>query len=201
MKTCEEYILKQYLNQEKVISQKDKKIKELETEIIELKNPISEVVKETEKVDCLTLYKSANLIYNLRVNDHLYKYKEVFESIYANGKITIDELRKALVDDKELDRINNKFVIDNWSWRNKMYQFEPFNSHIFEFDINGIQYLIHGSFENLQVSRLNNFDELEGYFYEKYKDDLLKKAKETVRKTLQETIEYLATKEEKNNNK
>lgn len=199
MKTCEEYILKQYLEQDKVIREKNEIIEALREDVNLLKNPISEVLEEDRKVDCITLYKSTNVIYDMRVNTSLYQYKEAFESVYANGKITLNELKKALDDDETLDKINSKFTISSWGYDKKMYQFEPVSYDVFELNIDKFQYLIWGNYENLNLSRLNDFDEKKGFFYEKYKDQCLEKARVEVRKVLKDTIEYLEKKEEEKN--
>lgn len=198
MKTCEEYVLKQLLEQESVIAERSKLIEELTKEIEKLKNPISEVLDEGKKVDCITLYKSANVIYQLNTNTYLYQYKEAFESIYANGKITLDEMKKALEDNEELEKINNRFVINRWSSSERMYQFEPATHDMFEFNIGNVQYVIWGNYENMFLSKLNDFEHTDGFFYEKYKEQCLEKAREEVRKTLKDTIEYLEKKDQSN---
>ena len=195
MKTCEEYILNQYFEQDKIIQEKNKEIEALKEEINLLKNPISEVLEEDKKIDCITLYKSANVIYDMRVNTNLYQYKEAFGSVCANGKITLNEMKKALDDDETLDKINNKFIISSWGYDKKMYQFETVSYDVFELNIDKSQYLIWGNYENLSLSRLNDFDEEKGFFYEKYKDRCLEKARQEVRKVLKNTIEYLEKKE------
>jgi len=198
MKTCEEYILKQYLEQDKVIKEKEGQIKELEDQIVALENPISDILEDTEKVDCITLYKSANVIYQLKTNTSLYDYREIFDSAYANGKITLDEMKKALEDDVELEKINNQIAISRWSYTERMYQFEPATHDIFEFNISDVQYVIWGNYENMALSRLNDFDSKDGLYYEKYKEQCLEKARVEVRKTLKSTIEYLEKKEQEN---
>lgn len=199
MKTCEEYILKQYLEQDKVIQEKNEIIEALRDEIKILQNPINEVLEEEKKVDCITLYKSANVIYDLKVNTTLYQYKEAFESVYANGRITLDDMKKALEDDKKLEKINEKVTISNWSYAKKMYQFEPATHDMFEFNLSNVQYVIWGNYENMSLSRLNDFDDKNGFFYEKYKDRCLEKARKGVREVLKDTIEYLEKKEAEKN--
>lgn len=198
MKTCEEYILKQYLEQDKVIQEKNETIEALRKEIKVLQNPINEVLEDDKKVDCITLYKSANVIYQLKTNTYLHQYKEAFESIYANGKITIEELKNALEDDEELEKINNRVVISRWSSSERMYSFEPMVHDMFEFNICDVQYVIWGNYENMTLSRLNDFDRKEGFFYGKFKEKCIEKARTEVRKTLKDTIEYLEKKEQEN---
>lgn len=194
MKTCEEYILKKYLEQENVITEKDKKIKDLEAQVRTLENPISEVLEAAEKVDCVTLYKSVNVIYQLKTNTSLYDYKEKFGSSFAKGKITIEELKKALEDDKTLDKLNNKIAISSWAYSERMYQFVPATHDMFEFNINDIQYVIWGNYENMSLSRLNDFDSKDGFYYEKLKEQVLEKARKEVRETLKDIITYLERK-------
>jgi len=164
-----------------------------------LQNPINVVLEEEKKVDCITLYKSANVIYDLKVNTNLYQYKEAFESVYANEKITLESMKKALEDDEELEKINKQVTISSWSYEEKMYKFEPAIHDMFEFNINNVQYVLWGNYENMGLSRLNNFDDKNGFFYEKYKDRCLEKARKEVREVLKNTIKYLEEKESESN--
>lgn len=191
MKTCEEYILKQYLEQDKVIKEKEEKIKELESQVVALKNPVSEFLADEEKIDCITLYKSVNVIYQLNINMNLYEYKEAFTSLYTNGKITLDEMKKSLENDEELEKINNCISLSRYSFKERMYKFEPATHDMFEFNINDVQYVIWGNYENMVLSRLNDFDIKDGLYYEKYKEECLEKARAEVRKILKSTIKYL----------
>ncbi len=194
MKTCEEYVLKKFLESEAVIAEKNKKIEELNDEIFKLKNPTIDDVIDDKKIDCITLQKSSNIIYRLRTNTSVHDYKEKFGSSIANGKITLDEMKKALEDDKALDELNDKVVLNRWIYNEKMYQFEPYTADVFEFTINGIQYLIYGNYDNLDLVRLNDLDRSDGFFYESYREECLKHARENARKTLKNTIEVLEEK-------
>ena len=107
MKTCEEYILKKFLESEEVIKSKEQKIDELNAKIFELENPKTEYEEqEDKKLECITLYKTPNVIYKLSTNTYYSDYKNAFESRYANGKITIDDLKEALTSDQKLDELN-----------------------------------------------------------------------------------------------
>lgn len=170
----------------------------MKEQVVALENPISDILEDTEKVDCITLYKSANVIYQLKTNTYLHQYKEAFESIYANGKITIEELKNALEDDEELEKINNRVVISRWSSSERMYSFEPMVHDMFEFNICDVQYVIWGNYENVTLSRLNDFDRKDSFFYGKFKEKCIEKARTKVRKTLKDTIEYLEKKETEN---
>lgn len=192
MKTCEEYILKKYLDQELEKYDLEAEIEELKKKIYELENP--NIESEEKKADCITLYKSANVIYELKTNTYSHYYKETFKKAFANGKVTIKELEKALEDDKTLDEINDKFPLSTWD-NDKMYKFEPINYDCFEFNIDKAQYLIWGNYYNLSLSRLNDEECANGYFYEKYKENCLKKVREKVRDALKKTIEYLKEQE------
>ena len=198
MKTCEQYVLQKFYEQGFLVEELKKENENLKEKINILENPINEVLEEEKKVDCITLYKSANVIYDLKVNTSLYEYKEAFESVYANGKITLESMKKALEDDEELEKINAKINVSNWSYAKKMYQFEPVTHDMFEFNINDVQYVLWGNYENMSLSRLNNFDDKNGFFYEKFKEQCLEKAREEVREVLKNTIEYLEKKEQEN---
>lgn len=199
MKTCEQYVLQKFYEQGFLVEELKKENENLKEKINILENPINDVLEENKKVDCITLYKSANVIYDLKVNTSLYEYKEAFESVYANGKITLESMKKALEDDEELEKINAKINISNWSYAKKMYQFEPVTHDMFEFNINDVQYVLWGNYENMSLSRLNNFDDKNGFFYEKFKEQCLEKAREEVREVLKDTIKYLEEKESEKN--
>ena len=49
MKTCEEYILKKFLESEEVIKSKEQKIDELNAKIFELENPKTEYEEQEDK--------------------------------------------------------------------------------------------------------------------------------------------------------
>lgn len=199
MKTCEQYVLQKFYEQGFLVEELKKENENLKEKINILENPINDVLEENKKVDCITLYKSSNVIYDLKVNTNLYEYKEAFESVYANEKITLESMKKALEDDEELEKINKRIAISRWSYAERMYQFEPATHDMFEFNINDVQYVIWGNYKNMSLSRLNNFDDKNGFFYEKFKEQCLEKAREEVREVLKDTIKYLEEKEAEKN--
>ena len=198
LKTCEEYILKKFLESEEVIKSKEQKIDELNAKIFELENPKAEYEEqEDKKLECITLYKTPNVIYKLSINTFYSDYKKAFESRYANGKITIDDLKEALTSDKKLDELNLTTVITRYG-NERMYEVEAVSHNMFEFTIDKTQYLIWGNPSNLALSTINDLDRSDCFFYEKFKDEVLKKARKKAREVLQDVIEYLEKQEAEN---
>lgn len=198
MKTCEEYILKKFLESEEVIKLKEQEIDELNTKIFELENPKTEYEEqEDKKLGCITLYKTPNVIYKLSTNTYYGIYKEAFGSRYANGEITIDDLKEALTSDKKLDELNKTTVVTRYG-NERMYEIEAVSHDMFEFTIDKTQYLIWGNPSNLALSTINDLNRSDCFFYEKFKDEVLKKARKKARELLQDVIEYLEKQEAEN---